>query len=77
VAHIPLATSQRVGQDQVGLLDREEARRIATSVRVVPLGERTVGSPDLVVGGVPRHAQRRIGIGDPLHAAHPHSLLIV
>ncbi len=71
VARIPVAASERVGQQQVRLLDGQEPRLVAVrTVGVVALGQPSVGGLDLVVGRAPGHAELPVWVLAASHAAH-------
>jgi hypothetical protein len=71
MAPVPLPPPQRVGEELVGLLDRQEAALVARGrVRVVALREASVGGLDLRLVGAARHAQRAVRVRDGLQAAH-------
>lgn len=71
VPRVPLATPERIGQQQVRLLDRQETERVATGrVGVVALGELAMRRLDLRFGGCPLHAQLAVRVRDSALHAH-------
>jgi len=71
VTRIPLATANGIGQQQVRLLDGQEAARIALRrIGVEAFGHAAMRGLDLGQRGGTLDAEDTIGIGDVLHSAH-------
>ena len=68
VLAIPVAAAERVAQQLVGILDRQEAGRVGVrGVRVVSLGEAPMGGLDLGRRRLATDAEHAVGVGDALH----------
>ncbi len=71
MAGVPVTTANRIGQQQVCLLDGQETSRVALRcIGVEALGHAAMSSLDLGQRGGTLDTKDAIGIRDVLHTAH-------